>query len=363
MSRAALALALWCCATVAAMAGGRLEWVETRHSVGEVNESDGRVEHVFVAVNTGDDDVVINRVRASCGCSTADYPRRPIAPGDTARVAVTFNPAGWAGGFTMFYTVLTGSEPQRTTLRLEGTVKAEELTVNEKYPVAVGSLKLNASSVPFGEMTVGEVQEACIEAYNDSDVPMLFYAEDMPRGIEVTPRKAVVPPRGTVAVKVRLDTGKARWRGYAEGDFTMFAQPEEPGPGALAGIRNIDVMATVHDDFASWSDEQRCNAPSLALESDRLVFADIDTLAASCQLMIKNCGKSPLQIYGIRPAESCVTVDFDNGMSLDCGEKAAISVEVLPGKMEDKILNTYIIIYCNDPLHYKQAVRIVGNKK
>ena len=92
-------------------------------------------------------------------------------------------------------------------------------------------------------------------------------------------------------------------------------------------------------------------------------FADIDTLAASRQLVIKNCGKSPLQIYGIRPAESCVTVDFDNGLSLGCGEKAAISVEVLPSKMEDKILNTYIIIYCNDPLHYKQAVRIVGNKK
>ena len=212
-------------------------------------------------------------------------------------------------------------------------------------------------------MTVGEVQEACIEAYNDSDVPMLFYAEDTPRGIEVTPRKAVVPPRGTVAVKVRLDTGKARWRGYAEGDFTMFAQPEEPGPGALAGIRDIDVMATVHDDFVSWSDEQRRNAPSLALEAYRLVFAGIDTLAASRQLVIKNCGKSPLQIYGIRPVESCVTVDFGNGMSLDCGEKAAISVEVLPGKMEDKILNTYIIIYCNDPQHYKQAVRIVGNKK
>lgn len=354
----------WWCVTTA-IAGGKLEWVETRHSVDEVMESHGRVTHIFKAINTGNDDVVINRVRASCGCSTAEYPRRPIAPGDTALVTVTFNPVGRVGNFTMFYTVLTDAEPHRTTLRLEGKVKAGEITVNEKYPVGTGSLKLNASSVPFGEMTAGEKQTATIEAYNDSDVPMLLYTEDIPKGLKVSPHKTTVQPRTVTVIKVSLNTEILQLRGYTETNFTLFAEPQETGTGALAGIRHINVMATVHDDFSSWNDEQKRNAPELALNTDRLVFADMDTLSNVCnkkQFVIKNHGNNNLKIYGIHPIDDCITVNLHK-KTLGKDETTSVDVTVLPSKTDDNILNTYIIIYCNDPLHYKQMVRIVGNKK
>ena len=358
-----LVLLAWCVSPVLAV--GRIAWLDTRHSLGEIMESRGKVSYGFSFVNVGDDDVVINHVRSSCGCSFSDYPRRPVAPGDTATIVATFNPAARPGDFNTFFTVITNAEPHRTTLELSGKVIADELTVNEKYPVAVGSLKLNAGSVPFGELTEGGTQTAAIEAYNDSDVPVKFYVDELPGYVSVTPRQAIVAPRSRHVIMVGFDTDRCNRRGYVSTDFNLFAEPVKREAGVLAGIKRIDVMAIVYDDFASWSDERHRNAPEIAFDADRLVFADIDTLSAKPlkkQLTITNRGNDPLKIYGISAADKCIAIgSFKESLGKD--ESTVVDISLIPDEITGKILNTSIIIYCNDPRRAKSAVRIVGNEK
>ena len=55
--------------------------------------------HSFVLTNDGTAPLVITRVYSSCGCTTASYPEEPVMPGDTARIVVTFNPAGRSAGY------------------------------------------------------------------------------------------------------------------------------------------------------------------------------------------------------------------------------------------------------------------------
>lgn len=361
----ALILSLFVCTPAAIVAGGNIEWIETQHSFGDILESDGKVAHRFLMVNTGDDDVVIKHVRPSCGCSATDYPRRPISPGDTAAITATFNPAGRPGDFDTFFTVITNTQPDRTVLKLSGRVIANAPTVNEQYPVSVGSLKLNAASVPFGEISENETPRATTEAYNDSDVPLKIYTDGNPDYVGISIGSDTIAPHGLMPITVTFDARKCNRRGLVETDFSLFAEPVSPTSSALAGIKRISVMATVLDDFAGWSEKQLANAPVLHLDTDRVAFADIDTLAGKTltrQLAISNAGNDTLRIYGIRPAERYIDIGPFKS-DLGKGESTTVGITIFPDKITEDIINTYIIIYCNDPRQAIMAVRIVGNKK
>ena len=52
------------------------------------------VTHVFKFKNTGDTDLVLEFVSGSCGCTVPSYPEKPIPPGESGEIKVTFNSAG-----------------------------------------------------------------------------------------------------------------------------------------------------------------------------------------------------------------------------------------------------------------------------
>ena len=61
---------------------------EVSYNFGAIKESDGKVSHTFVVSNTGDMPLVITRVIASCGCTTPEWPKEPVAPGKNAEIKV-----------------------------------------------------------------------------------------------------------------------------------------------------------------------------------------------------------------------------------------------------------------------------------
>lgn len=51
----------------------------------------------YVMTNNSSGAVAILSARASCGCTEPRYPRRPVAPGDSATISVSFNTNGQRG--------------------------------------------------------------------------------------------------------------------------------------------------------------------------------------------------------------------------------------------------------------------------
>ena len=63
---------------------------ETSHQFGKIPQ--GRpVTYVFDVVNTGTTPLMLENVQASCGCTTPEWSRSPIAPGTTAPIKVGYN--------------------------------------------------------------------------------------------------------------------------------------------------------------------------------------------------------------------------------------------------------------------------------
>lgn len=82
-----------------------LEFEKRVHDFGTIAEEGGRVEAVFEFKNTSNKPVTLTNVQASCGCTTPNWPKEPIAPGKKSYITATYNPAGRPGSFNKSITI------------------------------------------------------------------------------------------------------------------------------------------------------------------------------------------------------------------------------------------------------------------
>jgi hypothetical protein len=70
-----------------------MSFSETIYDFGTINQGEAQ-EHVFSFTNTGEADLVIVDAKSSCGCTVPQYPKTPIAPGESGEMLVKFNGSG-----------------------------------------------------------------------------------------------------------------------------------------------------------------------------------------------------------------------------------------------------------------------------
>lgn len=73
-----------------------IEWLEQTKDYGKITEGQ-KLEVSFRFKNTGDKPLVIESVRPSCGCTVADPPKEPVAPGAEGEIKGAFDSNGKSG--------------------------------------------------------------------------------------------------------------------------------------------------------------------------------------------------------------------------------------------------------------------------
>ena len=97
------------------------EWEKEFHDFGNITEGE-KVSTVFKFENTGDSPLIISNARGSCGCTVPDYPRKPIAPGATGEIKVSFDSSNRAGKQDKTVTIDANTVPRSTILKITSNV-------------------------------------------------------------------------------------------------------------------------------------------------------------------------------------------------------------------------------------------------
>lgn len=105
---------------------------EMDHDFGQIPQGKP-VFYFFEVTNTGSTPLVLESVQASCGCTTPEWNRAPIAPGATDKIKVGYN-AATEGYFDKPVTILYNGD-QTKQIHIKGTV----------WKAPVGSAPANAS--------------------------------------------------------------------------------------------------------------------------------------------------------------------------------------------------------------------------
>ncbi len=102
-----------------------MTFAQVKHDFGNLKVGEA-VTHVFKFSNTGTAPLVISDIRTSCGCTTPQYTRDPVAPGQEGEITVRFDSAGKSGKQIKNITVFTNTPAKQSILTIECNI-AEEL--------------------------------------------------------------------------------------------------------------------------------------------------------------------------------------------------------------------------------------------
>ena len=91
------------------------------------------VYHFFEVTNTGKDPMVISNVQTTCGCTTPEWSKEPIAPGASTKIRVGYNAAA-EGHFDKYITVMYNQNLSKQ-IKISGDV----------WKAPAGSAPVNAS--------------------------------------------------------------------------------------------------------------------------------------------------------------------------------------------------------------------------
>ncbi|MDF2187748.1 DUF1573 domain-containing protein [Paraflavitalea sp. CAU 1676] len=86
-----------------------LQWIDSVKDVGTITE--GQVVDIsYRFKNTGTKPLVIKNVNVSCGCTVAEKPEQPVAPGAEGIIKASFNSAGKPGPNSKSIFVIANTE-------------------------------------------------------------------------------------------------------------------------------------------------------------------------------------------------------------------------------------------------------------
>jgi hypothetical protein len=109
-----------------------LQFVSDVHDFGNIPQN-VPAEHEFTFTNTGKEPIILQRVQASCGCTTPSYSKDPVLPGQKGSVKAAYNAAA-AGHFSKTITVFSNIGTK--VLTIKGNVeKAPDSSVPENKSV------------------------------------------------------------------------------------------------------------------------------------------------------------------------------------------------------------------------------------
>lgn len=94
---------------------------ETNYDFGSIKSGDV-VKYEYKFTNTGEGDLLITEAQGSCGCTVPEYPKKPIPPGESGVIKVTFSSSGMSGQVAKTVTILANTIPSTKVLTISGEV-------------------------------------------------------------------------------------------------------------------------------------------------------------------------------------------------------------------------------------------------
>ncbi len=330
---------------LAAEAQGKIEFRNTSHNFGDIQEMGGHKRAYFVFKNTGNLPAKIAHVQASCGCTTPQWTKEAVNPGDTGFVIAEYNPHGRPGIFSKNLTVTSDAEPSTYQLKITGKVLEKPKTAEDLYTDTLGPelsmvtryLAMGMTSPSYGS------REDYYKLYNPTDHPVTVTVDSkLPKGMTVRFDSATIPPKKEATMAIKLEGPERKAYGYVQDDIYLKIA------GKTTYRRKLEVSAMLEERPRTLSAEEAKTAPRIMpVPSREVVVGQIaQNQTRLVTFEIRNDGSQPLEIYEVQPRYDCLkTKSFTK--KIKPGKTGTITVEYRTNKQIGEQY-FHIPVYCND---------------
>ncbi|MFN8240546.1 MAG: DUF1573 domain-containing protein [Bacteroidales bacterium] len=322
----------------------KVQMSKMEHDFGKFKEEAGRQTFNFDVTNNGDAPLVIQNIVASCGCTTPEWTRSPIASGGKGVITAIYDPVNRPGPFTKTLTVYTNGKPEMFVLTIKGEVIPHEKTIDELYTWPLGDIRFESNHLAFTNIKKTEKKIRVMPVINTSKEPVKIEFD-------------ITPPHLTL--KANPETLKPGQKGLIEGTYD--AKLNEGGWGNVNDLVRVKlngvvqqngfyyVSANLVEDFSGLSKEEIANAPVFRADA---TTKDIGTMAQETtrdvEFTFRNEGQRDLIIRHVRSSCGCTAVQQGTSNVIKPGEKGSIKATFNAGTYSGKVVKA-IYVYSNDP--------------
>ncbi len=333
--------------------GANISFEKEIHDFGKIKEDDGKVEFKFMFTNTGNSPLIINKVKASCGCTSPTWTEQPIMPGKKGYVSAVFDPRNRPGNFNKSIFVETNTTKARNILRIKGEVIPRVKTVEDYYPKALGELRLETNHFAFVRVYNDQVKKDTLKIYNSSKLEMKVDFKNVPSYLTLKAVPEVLKPGEKGYILGIYDGTKVNDWGFVSGRVHILVNDEYQN-------RNyITVSARVEEDFSKLSEKELANAPKISFEDESFYFGKTKSRdKIEHDFKFTNKGNSDLIIRKIRSTCGCTTVAPEKTV-IKPGETSSFKAIFNPGSRKG-VQTKSIYVISNDPKNPNIRLTIKG---
>ena len=351
------------------------------HDFGEVLISKGAVSHSFKFKNISSEPIAIYGVLSSCGCTSVSWTKDDIKPGGTGTVSANYTNDEGPYPFDKTLTAYVSGVSRPIILHLRGVSIEKAQPLKDLYPLHYGSIGLKDAEILVGNISQGEQKAGYVKVANISSKPVKLSFKNVSENLELSVEPNPIPAGKTADLHYNITSDRKHW-GKCWYLATLLVDgkevkasgnsvSEEEIAGGEHFIRNhrtdvgsgtsrIGFQATLKENFASWTAEQRKSAPAPYLDESTFSFGRSKAgKTVHAVFTVTNKGKSPLKIYSID--SECSRLTYGKlPESVQPGAKAKIEMDLDTSGLPKGEVTVVVSMTTNSPARPLVTGYIVG---
>lgn len=316
---------------------------EETFDFGKIKEENGPVDHKFVFKNEGNAPLIIQSVRASCGCTTPAWSKEPIPPGEKGFVTAKYNPKNRPGSFRKSLTITSNAYSAAKTIYIKGMVETKPRSVADVYRFKIGDVRFKYQAMNMGKVTTEKPFSRSFDLYNDGEATITFLDKIYkPDYITVSMQPNVLEPKAVGKLVVTYNGAGKDDFGFVTDAIKIYTDEEKDAE------KSLRVVATIEEYFPPMTSEELAQAPKLIFEKTTHDFGNIkENATVHTEFTFTNTGKSELNIRRVKPNCGCTVSKLDK-YTFQPGETGIMSVDFNSvGRRGSQ--QKSIVIFSNDP--------------
>jgi len=306
---------------------------EEEWNFGKIKE-DERPVHIFTLKNTGREELIISRVRSSCGCTATMLSSDNIQSGKSAELKVTFNPTGY-NGLVKKDIYIESNDPQLPKAKITITTEVE--------PIPSPKAFLSNSQWDLGLISQGDLPTFTFTIENKGELDLTIDKID---ASEYTQYDIEIPltilPGEKQEITFTYDSSQ-----HELGEVRESVRIYCNDPRRKAFSLRVDGYI------------KEKAAPAVSISPVGISFNLVNDSEGETigKFILENSGEEGIKITSIKTSADYL-VPLISEVELNSGEKENLQVILLKDKVSDKIQEGEIKEY----LYLTVAVPIVINK-
>ena len=324
------------------VSSAQINFLKNFYDFGEIAEDGGKKEYVFSFRNTSSEPVVVLNAYTSCGCTKAEFSKKPVAPDSLSYIKVVFDPMNYPGKFARKVTIVTNQGTLKDRLLVTGNVIPRKKSVEERYPIILGGgVRVATNAHSFGYIEHGKVAQSSFEIFNSSERGVALAIENPYSELEFyCPAEVKAGEAATIDFGCVLPENSSVYGSVAYSVWLVVDGVKTRYPFIINGLA-ID------------SREENANnrAQMIAMSENFIKFGAVkcDVVKLAREIEVQNLGNKAIEIRKLELTNEGFSADIEGDSTIKAGGRRKIKVEIYPSQLPLGAVVERLRIVSNDP--------------